>query len=111
MGLDDESVVDDAAQRARADASRPPLLAAVMLRRGLTPPVLVEGQTSTVVLTRALRAAIRTTLESTRRMQPPSLRGDPNEAVVFHRIHTALSVRSEFVRKADALGMFGLHPL
>jgi hypothetical protein len=35
----------------------------------------------------------------------------PRPQSVFNRIYTALSVRPGLVRKADALGVFGLHPL
>jgi hypothetical protein len=77
MDLDDISVVDDAAQRARTFTA---VMAAAASsgddEKGLTAPVLVEGPTSTVVLTKALRTSLRTTLESIRLMRPPSLRGD-----------------------------------
>jgi hypothetical protein len=65
-----------------------------------------------VVLTKTLRTSLRTALESMRLMRPPSLRGDSGRrSLVFNRVYTAFLVRPEFVRKADALGVFGLHPL
>jgi hypothetical protein len=44
--------------------------------KGLTAPVVVEGLTSTVVSTMALRASLRTTLKSILLMRPPRLLGD-----------------------------------
>jgi hypothetical protein len=65
-----------------------------------------------VVWTKALRASIRITLESIRLTRLPSLRGDSGcRSQYSNRIYTALSVKPEFVQKADTLGVFGLHPL
>jgi hypothetical protein len=115
--LNDISVVHDATQSGRAVAaealqlSGPLLLAAVMLKKSLTAPVLVEGPMSTVVSTKALRLTLdyfgfNPTYEAsnfTRRFR--------RQQYVFNVSMLLFSVGPEFARKSDALGVFGLHPL
>jgi hypothetical protein len=113
MDLDDKSVVDDAAQRARAVAAimtaaadggdaEKALDGSSVGRR----PNVNRGFDKGVAHLISDYFGVNPTHEAAkfaRRFRMPQS--------AFTRICTALSVTPEFVRKADALGVFGLHPL